>query len=123
MIESASTSDDLTILSLKKIMKTLPFILIALFLFAGLVWILQSKNTPFWATVRNRFVSFKRDWWIKVTTDSPLCTYYFGPFDTIQEAKYCQGGYVEDLENEGASGISAKIQWTQPQTLTLEESY
>ncbi len=105
-------------------MNTLPFILIALFLLAGFVLFSRSKNPNLiLTTVQNIVASLNRDWWIKITTDSPLCTYYFGPFDTIEEAKYCQDGYWEDLENEGALGISSQIQWIQPQTLTLEESY
>ena len=26
-------------------------------------------------------------WWIEIHTQLPVCTYYFGPFDTEQEAK------------------------------------
>ncbi|HBE16837.1 MAG TPA: hypothetical protein DDW51_04275, partial [Cyanobacteria bacterium UBA11367] len=43
--------------------------------------------------------------WVEIVTDNPKCTYYFGPFLSAQEAETAKGGYIEDLENEGAQGI------------------
>ncbi|AFY78477.1 protein of unknown function (DUF1816) [Pleurocapsa sp. PCC 7327] len=60
-------------------------------------------------------------WWVVIRTAKPRCTYYFGPFDTPQEAKLNQGGYVEDLMGEGADGITIEIQQCQPEVLTIEE--
>ncbi|HEY9634369.1 MAG TPA: DUF1816 domain-containing protein [Coleofasciculaceae cyanobacterium] len=60
-------------------------------------------------------------WWVKIVTQSPSCTYYFGPFDNSTEARLTQSGYVEDLELEGAAGISVYILQEQPKTLTICE--
>ena len=53
-------------------------------------------------------------YWIEIATDNPRCTYYFGPFLTNQEAVAAQRGYLEDLDNEGAQGISVEIKRCQP---------
>lgn len=60
-------------------------------------------------------------WWVKIDTQSPQCTYYFGPFDSEEEAKSLYGDYIEDLQEEGARGISIQIQRCQPQQLTIFE--
>lgn len=63
-------------------------------------------------------------WWVKINTDKPVCTYYFGPFDNSDEARSHQGGYIEDLKNEGADVFTPQIQWCKPEKLTIydEES-
>lgn len=58
-------------------------------------------------------------WWIEMTTSSPQCIYYFGPFDYESEARIAQAGYVEDLEQEGAQGIGTQIKHCQPEHLTI----
>jgi hypothetical protein len=60
-------------------------------------------------------------WWIKINTAKPSCTYYFGPFDSKQEAKTHQPGYVEDLVREKARGIAIKTKWClrAPKSLTI----
>jgi hypothetical protein len=58
-------------------------------------------------------------WWIEVKTTAPQCTYYFGPFDSQQEAEQLQAGYVEDLQMEHSQGISVAIKQTQPNVLTI----
>jgi len=62
--------------------------------------------------------------WVEIVTDDPQCTYYFGPFSSKQEAESAQGGYIEDLENEGAQGISVNVMRCKPTNLTIfdEES-
>lgn len=64
--------------------------------------------------------------WIEVNTDNPRCTYYFGPFLNQKEARLAQGGFIEDLKEEGAQGISVRIKRFKPGELTifneLEES-
>lgn len=60
-------------------------------------------------------------WWVKIVTDSPRCTYYFGPFGSAEEAKTAQAGYMEDLEHEGAQGISVEIGRFKPNDLTVYE--
>jgi hypothetical protein len=49
-------------------------------------------------------------YWIEITTDSPQCTYYFGPFINKQEAEIARSGYVEDLQQEDAQNITTKIE-------------
>lgn len=57
--------------------------------------------------------------WVEIITDKPRCTYYFGPFFNDQEASAAKAGYVEDLENEGAQGISVSIKRCKPTNLTI----
>lgn len=59
--------------------------------------------------------------WVEVTTKQPECIYYFGPFLTRKEAERAQSGYLEDLENEGAQGISAVVKRCKPEKLTIFE--
>ncbi len=61
-------------------------------------------------------------WWVEIVTDSPRCTYYFGPFDTDKEASSNTPGYIEDLKSEGAQRISIRIKQCQPSDLTICES-
>ncbi|MGF1575757.1 MAG: DUF1816 domain-containing protein [Cyanophyceae cyanobacterium] len=59
--------------------------------------------------------------WIEITTTEPACTYYFGPFDSEQEAAGNKSSYLSDLEAEGAKGIQVNIsQRRQPEQLTVE---
>jgi hypothetical protein len=60
-------------------------------------------------------------WWIKIQTTVPQCTYYFGPFDSDEEAQTYEAGYLEDLTMEQAEGILTDIERTQPQVLTIFE--
>ncbi len=48
-------------------------------------------------------------WWVEISTNSPDCIYYFGPFRNIKEAKTAYLGYVEDLESEAAQEIVVNI--------------
>lgn len=59
------------------------------------------------------------DWWLEVYTISPECLYYFGPFESGEEARQHQPGYIEDLHNENAQVIHCKIQQINPQHLTI----
>jgi hypothetical protein len=47
--------------------------------------------------------------WIEIVTDSPRCTYYFGPFMSESEAHAAKTGYIEDLETEGTKGLSVML--------------
>jgi hypothetical protein len=58
-------------------------------------------------------------WWVKIVTETPHCTYFFGPFDSSSEAKQNRSGYLEDLEQEGAQGIEVAILQDRPETLTI----
>ncbi|MCU0551725.1 MAG: DUF1816 domain-containing protein [Leptolyngbya sp. Prado105] len=58
-------------------------------------------------------------WWVEVTTDNPRCVYYFGPFSDKKTATGYQGGYVEDLEREGATNIRIDVKRCKPSNLTI----
>ncbi len=58
-------------------------------------------------------------YWVEIRTQSPSCTYYFGPFLNINEAKQAQSGYVEDLKQEQAVGIRVEIKRCKPAELTI----
>jgi hypothetical protein len=58
-------------------------------------------------------------YWAEVKTDNPKCTYYFGPFLNINDAKSALSGYLEDLESEGAKGIATTIKRFKPNELTI----
>ncbi|MEH1940988.1 MAG: DUF1816 domain-containing protein [Nostoc sp.] len=60
-------------------------------------------------------------WWVEIVTQNPRCTYYFGPFLTSSDAKLSSIGYIEDLETEGAQGISVNVKRCKPNTLTIAE--
>jgi len=60
-------------------------------------------------------------YWVEITTDSPNCTYYFGPFLSTKEAQKSQDGYIEDLLDEKAVGIKTSIKQIKPDRLTLFE--
>jgi hypothetical protein len=61
-----------------------------------------------------------RAWWIEISTESPLCTYYFGPFSSDSEAEQAKSGYIEDLEREGARSIRVQIKRCKPEHLTID---
>jgi hypothetical protein len=58
-------------------------------------------------------------WWVEVTTQSPACVYYFGPFNSAKEAEIELPGFLEDLEDEKAQGIQAVVKRCQPSELTV----
>jgi hypothetical protein len=59
-------------------------------------------------------------WWIEIYTDFPRCFYYFGPFESETEAQAHQGGYLDDLRQEGAENILVEIKQCRPLALTQE---
>jgi signal transduction histidine kinase len=58
-------------------------------------------------------------WWVEIQTNVPRCTYYFGPFENAKEARLSQVGYLEDLLEEKARGITVEIKQCQPEKLTI----
>jgi hypothetical protein len=58
-------------------------------------------------------------YWVEIVTDSPRCTYYFGPFMSDGEAQKAKAGYVEDLQQEKANGIKVTIKRMKPNILTI----
>lgn len=75
------------------------------------------KKLPKWVRMPSKQIS----WWIKITTEFPKCTYFFGPFGTFSEANFFQPGYIEDLKGENAQGIQVKIEQCEPKELTIME--
>ena len=68
-----------------------------------------------------RMPSQNMPWWIIISTEVPQCIYFFGPFDSLSEAKLSQSGYIEDLKGENAIGIKVEIQQCEPKELTIIE--
>ncbi|MEO0489682.1 MAG: DUF1816 domain-containing protein [Cyanobacteria bacterium P01_A01_bin.123] len=65
---------------------------------------------------------FANEWWIEISTGSPRCTYYFGPFTSESEAAAEKPGYIEDLEQEGAQQITSIVKRCgRPDMLTVED--
>ena len=62
-------------------------------------------------------------YWVRISTDSPQCIYYFGPFSSKAEAEAHSGGYCEDLRAEKARGISMTIERCKPRELTVTEDW
>lgn len=58
-------------------------------------------------------------WWVEVGTETPQCTYYFGPFSSHEEAQEEAPGYLEDLTLEGAQGINTEVKRCKPSQLTI----
>lgn len=66
-------------------------------------------------------VRSNQPYWVEIKTEQPRCIYYFGPFDTHAEANQMQDGYIEDLVEEQATGISVRIKRCMPTKLTITE--
>jgi hypothetical protein len=63
-------------------------------------------------------------WWVEIKTSQPACTYYFGPFDSEVEAGMAKGGYIEDLEQEGAQNIQTSVRLcSDPDPLTITDEW
>jgi hypothetical protein len=67
----------------------------------------------------NKISDDNTPWWVKITSISPHCIYYFGPFASFDEAQQHQEGYEQDIESEGAQGISLSIERSNPHYLTI----
>lgn len=58
-------------------------------------------------------------YWVKIETNQPSCTYYFGPFFNNKDAQSAQAGYLEDLSQEGAVDMKVDIKRCKPTELTI----
>lgn len=66
---------------------------------------------------------YRKNWWLQISTESPYCDYFFGPFESESEAVKARPGYVEDLEQEGSELLSVSVVRRQaPTELTIEYS-
>jgi len=61
----------------------------------------------------------QKAWWVKIITKQPDCTYYFGPFETSEEAQANESGYLQDLQAEGTQEMQVVIYQGQPRKLTI----
>jgi hypothetical protein len=61
----------------------------------------------------------KSNYWAEITTTTPDCIYYFGPFKTFESAQAAYPGYVEDLRSEGAREIKVLVKRCLPDVLTI----
>ena len=78
--------------------------------------------TAFWLLAQPASSTRPGEWWVEVDTDSPKRTYYFGPYDSRQQASDKSNGYIRDLEKKGAKKISINIkQVRQPTQLRASE--
>lgn len=79
----------------------------------------------FWNDIKesltNLVQGFGWAWWVEIVTHNPRCTYYFGPFLSSKEAEAAKAGYIEDLEQEGATGIDVQIKRCKPERLTISD--
>lgn len=84
--------------------------------------ILGMFTTAFWLLTQPVGSTRNGEWWVEVDTDSPKHTYYFGPYDSREEASNSSNGYIRDLEKKGAKKISINIkQGRQPTQLRASE--
>lgn len=63
----------------------------------------------------------RKAWWVRIQTENPSYTYYFGPFKQKKEAELSQSGYVEDLFQEGAQIVRVCVEKSAPPELTVAE--
>lgn len=63
-----------------------------------------------------------RKWWVEIFTAQPFCLYYFGDFQTFQQARILKQGFKQDLLDEGSTIISLAIKYCSPQQLTIRSS-
>lgn len=61
----------------------------------------------------------EQPWWVVIKTQAPECLYYFGPFDSAEEAGASHSGYLEDLVQEGAQDIQLTVESAVPEKLTV----
>ena len=79
----------------------------------------------FWNDLKEALInllhSFGWAWWVEIVTQSPRCTYYFGPFLGAKEAREALNGYMEDLQQEGSQGIAVAVKRCKPASLTISD--
>ncbi|WP_055074061.1 DUF1816 domain-containing protein [Pseudanabaena sp. 'Roaring Creek'] len=72
------------------------------------------------STKENRSDRFNcPQWWIKLFTAKPFYLYYFGAFQTFQEARILKQGFKQDLLDEGASIVCLTIKYCSPNQVTI----
>jgi Domain of unknown function (DUF1816) len=79
---------------------------------------LQEISSEMWTDILD---NMGQAWWVEIITQSPNCTYFFGPFINTKSAQLAQPGYVEDLEQEASQIITVNIKRCQPKQVTIVE--
>lgn len=83
-----------------------------------------NTNSSSTGNLSNRLAAFSNRlglaWWVELKTQSPDCVYFFGPFINQAEAQAAVPGFVEDLEQEQAQGITSTVKRCKPSELTIE---
>lgn len=59
------------------------------------------------------------NYWIRIVTNNPDYVYYFGSFESYEEAQCCVRGYIQDLKEEGSKIVFFDITRYQPKQLNL----
>lgn len=59
-------------------------------------------------------------WWIEIGTISPICIYFFGPFESESEAKSSKEGFHQDLKGENARVLYSNVKFCRPRQLTID---
>lgn len=62
-------------------------------------------------------------WWVRITTQNPEFTYFFGPFESREIARRKLSGFVEDLQSENAYIVDSDVKWCDPPQPTVEGVY
>ncbi len=62
-------------------------------------------------------------WWVRIKTEDPEYTYYFGPFQDMKSAEAELQGYVEDLQSENANVSQSNVLWCHPPEITIEGTH
>jgi Domain of unknown function (DUF1816) len=61
----------------------------------------------------------KKGWWVEIFSAKPAGLYYFGHFDSQEDAQKSLDGFVQDLVDEGANNLKTQLQFCQPKRLTV----
>ncbi|HBE18118.1 MAG TPA: hypothetical protein DDW51_10990 [Cyanobacteria bacterium UBA11367] len=48
-------------------------------------------------------------YWVEIITTNPPDFYYFGPFSSAKEAEIYQGGFIQDILDDGIEIIAVHI--------------
>ncbi|MEM6838510.1 MAG: DUF1816 domain-containing protein [Cyanobacteria bacterium P01_C01_bin.120] len=67
--------------------------------------------------------SSSKAWWVRIKTEQPDYTYYFGPYETRKGAEINQSGFVEDLQSEGAIISATNVMRCNPSKVTIEGNH
>lgn len=60
-------------------------------------------------------------WWLQVDARNPICIYFFGPFNSQEEAERSRDGFLADLRQEGAYILYSEAKFCHPRQLTIFE--